>query len=117
MGKHMAQSLTDACRHLARTTTGSASADLVETVAASFEECARCYERKIAAAGQTDDVLVASVNYINEVLAWNEVGSDVRWFDATLEAVLEIIIPSRASGPAAIRFRSMALSMLANSQK
>lgn len=106
--------LAEACRSLARTTMKSASIDLIETVGDKFESCALLYERRVIAAGQAFELLVTTVNYINEVLAHGEVIADVQWFDATLEALLELVAPSRAFGPAAIKFRSQTFEILRN---
>lgn len=108
--------LAEACRSLARATMQSASIDLIETVAATFESCALTYERRVIAAGQAFELLVSTVNFITEVLAHREVGADVRWFDATLDALLELVAPSRAFGSAAIEFRSKALEILHSAQ-
>lgn len=100
--------LSQACRELAAKTMLSASADVVETVGKAFEDCARTYERRMINAGQTLDALVVVVEFISEALAHTEVSTDVRWFDATLDALLEVIAPSRVAGPASAKFRAAA---------
>jgi hypothetical protein len=109
--------LHKACRDLAKTTTRSASVDLIETIGEAFENSARLYEKRVADAGHSVDVLAATVNFINEVLAHHEVGTDVKWFDTSLDALLELIAPSRRIGPAATRFRALASSILISTPK
>jgi hypothetical protein len=109
-------SLTSACRNAAATTLrvngGAASPDVVETVGEGFAACARGYATRVHSAGLDDSVLVDAVHFVADVLAHGEVGSDVRWFDASLDAVLELAAPTRRRSPEAQRFITVVATQL-----
>lgn len=100
--------LMDACTKTAsialRVHGGSDSSDVVETVASSFAECARTYANRVHDAGLEDRTLVDVVHFVADLLTHGEVGTDVRWFDASLDALLELAAPSRRRTPDAQRF-------------
>lgn len=102
------EALIEACAKAAkialRVNGGWASSDVVETVANSFAGCARTYSNRLHEYGLEDCVLVDAVHFVADVLVHGEVGTDVRWFDASLDAVLELAAPSRARTPEAERF-------------
>lgn len=102
------QMLLKACKKAASTALkingGAASADVVETVGQRFAACAKLYAGRVRAAGLDDSAIVLAVHYVADVLVHGEVGSDVRWFDASLDAVLELAAPSRLRTQEAERF-------------
>lgn len=104
-------SLLDACTKAAsialRVHGGSDSSDVVETVASSFADCARTYANRLHEAGLDDRVLVDAVHFVADLLTHGEVGTDVRWFDASLDALLELAAPSHRRTPGAQRFIDM----------
>jgi hypothetical protein len=40
-------------------------------------------------------MLVSAVWFIAESLAFGEVARDIRWFDASLDAIVELLVPTR----------------------
>ena len=110
------EALVEACAKAAkialRVNGGSASSDVVETVANSFADCARTYSNRLHECGLEDSVLVDAVHFVADLLVHGEVGTDVRWFDASLDAVLEMAAPSRARTPDAERFIAVVVRQL-----
>lgn len=104
------QDLLDACTKAAETALrvygGSNSSDVVQTVAERFAACARTYANRAHEAGHDESLVIDAVHFVADVLVHGEVGADVKWFDASLDAVLELAAPTRARSPAAKRFIS-----------
>ena len=100
--------LIGACKKAAATALrvngGAASSDIVLYAEKGFADCARTYANRLHEGGLDDLVLVDAVHYVADVLVHGEVGTDVLWFDASLDALLELAAPSRALTPEAQRF-------------
>ena len=91
------ESLLAACIALAdRTVPETESRDVLEMIGNEYFDCAMTYERRFKFANRVDvNLLVSAVWFIAESLAFGEIGRNVRWFDATLDGVIELLIPTR----------------------
>lgn len=105
-GKSLVSACTKAAATALRVNGGAESVDVVETVAAQFAACARSYASRLHSVGLDDSVLVDAVHFVADLLVHGEVGANVGWFDASLDAVLELAAPSRARTTDAQRFIS-----------
>lgn len=92
----------------------AASPDVIETVGERFAECARCYSPRLKLAGLDDSVLVSAVHFVADMLTPDEAGSGEQWFEASLDAVLELAAPSAQLTPEAWQFVATVARQLAS---
>jgi hypothetical protein len=99
-------SLLRACKRLAQRASPSQSNDILETSAHRFFVCAQGFVKRMNWLGADPNAVVEAVEYAEAVLATPQVGSDTRWLEATLDALLEPLAPCRDIPPRAVRFLS-----------
>lgn len=73
---------------------GTASSDLVETLAARFLALAEGHQDFVRQQRETDDVIAHAVNYIAHVHANPSRGTDTGWFRDVLAALIELAVPN-----------------------
>lgn len=87
--------LMSACHALARVTLGRTNShDVIETVAEDYFVCALTFRRRFSS-GSDLSLLPNAVWFIAESLGHHEVGRNVQWFDATLDGIVELLLPTR----------------------
>jgi len=88
--------LREACLQIAKVTLKSPSTDVLETIAEEYFACAKTFERRFEDTnGPSIDVLINAVWFIAESLAHGEVARDIFWFDASVDALIELLVPTR----------------------
>lgn len=73
---------------------GTASSDLVETLAARFLVLAKDHQDFVRQQRETDDVIAHAVSYIAHVHANPSRGTDTGWFRDILAALIELAVPN-----------------------
>lgn len=99
-------SLLQACKRLAERASPSRSSDVLETIAHAFFECSQGFVKRMNWLGADPGAVVDAVAYVEAVLATPQVGHDTKWLEATLDALLEPLAPSREMQPGAMGFLS-----------
>lgn len=89
--------LNDACLELAKQVLSSpkgVSADLVETLAARFQDEALHHLEFIEGQGRDPNLLTRAVHYIADAHAIPPMGIDVIWFRSMLDFAVELAVPN-----------------------
>lgn len=92
--------LRAACRDLAHTVLAAAqprvSADILETVAARFEQEAADFALLVAGNGRDPALLARAVHYLVDAHALPLMGTDMEWFRQSLACLVELAVPGIA---------------------
>lgn len=88
--------LREACFQVAKVTMKTLSNDVLETIAEDYFACAETFKRRFEFTDGPDvEILINAVWFIAESLAHSEVARDIPWFDASLDAIIELLVPTR----------------------
>lgn len=94
-------------------TNASLSNDVQETIAEDYFACAKTYERRFVNAEEANfEMLISVVWFIADSLVHREVARDVRWFDASLDAIIELLVPTRRVTARGTQLRKQARDVL-----
>lgn len=94
--------LNDACLNLAKCvliTDNGGSNDIVETLAARFEDEALLHLDFIVGQDRDPNLLTRAVNYLAESHAIPPMGTDVGWFRQMLICLVELAVPNAGLTP------------------
>jgi hypothetical protein len=89
--------LNDACLELARqvlVTKSGASNDIVETLAAKFQDEALHHLDFIISQGRDPNILTRAVHYLVDAHAIPPMSSDISWFREMLTCLVELAVPN-----------------------
>lgn len=89
--------LNDACAELAKQvlwTPNGISNDIVETLAAKFQEEALHHVEFIIGQDRDPNILTRAVHYLVDSHAIPPMGSDITWFGHMLSCVVELAVPN-----------------------
>lgn len=104
LSQEMESRIRAVCHQMARKTLGSESTDILETVGERFCSCALEFVKRAVWMKQDPDTVLDALHYAEAVLAHGMVGGSVEWLRATLDALLEPIMPSREVTPDALPY-------------
>ncbi|CAB3861031.1 hypothetical protein [Achromobacter denitrificans] len=86
-----------ACRELAKATLwtgGEASADIIETQTHNLMKRSESNIAYIADMGRDPNMLTRAIRYIAHTHAIPPMGTDIEWFAATVECLIELAVPN-----------------------
>lgn len=111
-GKDMAHelykgALNDACIALAKQILGTKnglSSDIVETMAAKFQDEASYHLDFITSQDRDPNILTRAVHYLVDSHAIPPMGSDISWFRSMLSCLIELAVPNAGLSSKGVEF-------------